>query len=248
VELMECGEEDVDDTVRSPLVVPVNLRVLLKILEFCRWRSAVERMEQDATIRQKMLEEWINFDQALLFEIILAANTLGFQCLLDLTCRCVANMIKGKNPEEIRKTFNIKNDFTPEEEEKVRKENEWCDETWTPPQPPVPQPVTNPDPNLLQRLIDMDFSTEVASRALVATQNDFDAALDYILQQTPQQPVFIPLQTVSSPERVVPPAETRRADPEKVQQLLEMGFDREMVEVALLETNNDVSSAVQLLS
>jgi len=93
----------------------------------------------------------------------------------------------------------------------------------------------------------MDFSTEVASRALVATQNDFDAALDYILQQTPQQPVFIPLQTVSSPERVVP-AETRRADPEKVQQLLEMGFDREMVEVALLETNNDVSSAVQLLS
>ena len=27
----------------------------------------------------------------------------------------VANMIKGKTPEEIRKTFNIRNDFTPEE-------------------------------------------------------------------------------------------------------------------------------------
>ena len=37
-------------------------------------------------------------------------------------------MIKGKTPEEIRKTFNIKNDFTPEEEEQVRKENEWCEE------------------------------------------------------------------------------------------------------------------------
>jgi len=24
--------------------------------------------------------------------------------------------------------FNIKNDFTPEEEERVRKENEWCEE------------------------------------------------------------------------------------------------------------------------
>ena len=28
-------------------------------------------------------------------------------------------MIKGKTPEEIRKTFNIKNDFTPAEEEQV---------------------------------------------------------------------------------------------------------------------------------
>ena len=28
-------------------------------------------------------------------------------------------MIKGKTPEEIRKTFNIKNDFTEEEEAQV---------------------------------------------------------------------------------------------------------------------------------
>jgi hypothetical protein len=32
-------------------------------------------------------------------------------------------MIKGKSVEEIRKTFNIVNDFTPEEEEQIRKEN-----------------------------------------------------------------------------------------------------------------------------
>jgi len=34
----------------------------------------------------------------------------------DVGCKTVANMIKGKSPEEIRKLFNIVNDFTPEEE------------------------------------------------------------------------------------------------------------------------------------
>ena len=60
--------------------------------------------------------------------MILAANYLDIKGLLDVTCKTVANMIKGKTPEEIRKTFNIKNDFTPDEEEKVRKENEWVEE------------------------------------------------------------------------------------------------------------------------
>nr|GEW70474.1 SKP1-like protein 1A [Tanacetum cinerariifolium] len=32
----------------------------------------------------------------------------------------------GKTPEEIHKTFNIKNDFTLEEEEEVRRENAWA--------------------------------------------------------------------------------------------------------------------------
>lgn len=34
----------------------------------------------------------------------------------------------GKTPEQIRKTFNIVNDFTPEEEEAVRAENRWAEE------------------------------------------------------------------------------------------------------------------------
>ena len=59
---------------------------------------------------------------------MILSNVLILQGLLDVTCKTVANMIKGKTPEEIRKTFNIKNDFTPSEEEQVRKENEWCEE------------------------------------------------------------------------------------------------------------------------
>ncbi|TPX33082.1 hypothetical protein SmJEL517_g03928 [Synchytrium microbalum] len=72
--------------------------------------------------------EFMNVDQGTLFELILAANYLDMKNLLDLGCKTVANMIKGKSVEEIRKTFNIVNDFTPEEEEQIRKENEWCED------------------------------------------------------------------------------------------------------------------------
>jgi len=78
------------------------------------------------------VQEWyasfVDIDQEKLFELILAANFMDIKPLLDLTCAAVASLIKGKTPEEIRKTFNIVNDFTPEEEAAVREENKWCEE------------------------------------------------------------------------------------------------------------------------
>lgn len=72
--------------------------------------------------------EFLKVDQGTLFELLLAANYLGIDGLLDAACKTVANQIKGKGAEEIRKTFNIQNDFTPEEEAEARRENEWCEE------------------------------------------------------------------------------------------------------------------------
>ena len=88
--------------------------------------------ESDTEINSNALKidpwdkEFCKVEQEDLFKLILAANFLDIKPLLELGCKTVANMIRGKTPDEIRKTFNIKNDFTPEEEEQIRKENEWC--------------------------------------------------------------------------------------------------------------------------
>ncbi len=58
----------------------------------------------------------------------MAANYLDIKSLLDLSCAKIATLIKGKTPEEIRKTFNIVNDFTPEEEAQIREENKWAED------------------------------------------------------------------------------------------------------------------------
>ena len=58
----------------------------------------------------------------------LAANYLNIPKLLWLTTRNYANMLKGKTQDEIRAQFNIENDFTPAELERVQKENKWCEE------------------------------------------------------------------------------------------------------------------------
>jgi S-phase kinase-associated protein 1 len=130
----------------------VNESVLKKVIEWCEHHKNDPQPAQDddSDSRKKTtdIEEWdqkfMQVDQEMLFEIILvgsptliassrtnhwqASNYLDIKPLLDVGCKTVANMIKGKSPEEIRKTFNITNDFTPEEEEQIRRENEWAED------------------------------------------------------------------------------------------------------------------------
>ncbi|CZT05299.1 hypothetical protein WAI453_005096 [Rhynchosporium graminicola] len=129
----DLGEGAID----TPVPIPnVNESVLKKVIEWCEHHKAdpATTTDDDSDSRKKTtdIEEWdqkfMQVDQEMLFEIILASNYLDIKPLLDVGCKTVANMIKGKSPEEIRKTFNITNDFTPEEEEQIRRENEWAED------------------------------------------------------------------------------------------------------------------------
>ncbi|THU69378.1 hypothetical protein C4D60_Mb08t13780 [Musa balbisiana] len=124
-----------DGCAESGIPLPnVTSRILAKVIEYCNKHvdASSKSGEDGATgsVADEDLKAWdaefVKVDQATLFDLILAANYLNIKSLLDLTCQTVADMIKGKTPEEIRKTFNIKNDFTPEEEEEIRRENQWA--------------------------------------------------------------------------------------------------------------------------
>jgi len=127
----------IDDTGTDTVIPLPNVTgsILSKVIEYCKFHVAAEKKvgtggdEKPAKPDEEVKNfdaEFVKVDQGTLFELILAANYLNIKSLLDLTCQTVANMIKGKTPEEIRKTFNIPNDFTPEEEEEVRRENQWA--------------------------------------------------------------------------------------------------------------------------
>ncbi|ORY52280.1 E3 ubiquitin ligase SCF complex, Skp subunit [Rhizoclosmatium globosum] len=125
--------EDVGEADDQPIPLPnVSGAILQKVRHHAQRRPPAAPEEETKPKSSEDIEErdkeFMNVDQGTLFEIILAANYLDMKNLLDLGCKTVANMIKGKSVEEIRKTFNIVNDFTPEEEEQIRKENEWCED------------------------------------------------------------------------------------------------------------------------
>jgi len=122
--------EDTGADVAIPLQ-NVSGKDLTKVIEYCTFKVNSKKKNADGNVMsEEDVKNWesdfVKVDQGTLFQLILAANYLNIKELLDLTCFTVASMIRGKSPEEIRKAFNIKNDFTPEEEEEVRREHQWA--------------------------------------------------------------------------------------------------------------------------
>ncbi|XP_071703175.1 SKP1-like protein 1B [Rutidosis leptorrhynchoides] len=117
-------DECADSTVPLPYVLS---KTPTKVIEYCKKHMEPENnADKDSKKLKAFDSEFIkDVDKETLFDLILAVNFLNIKGLFDLTCQAAADMIEGKTCEEVRKTFNIKNDFTPKEEEEVGRENAW---------------------------------------------------------------------------------------------------------------------------
>ncbi len=130
----------VDSGAEEEIPLPnVKSAVLKKVIEFCRHAldsppTEIEKPLKSANMQEVVADKWyaayIEVEQELLFELILAANYLDIKPLLELGCASVAAMMKGKTPEQIRQLFHIEKDFTPEEEAQIIAENKWAEESF----------------------------------------------------------------------------------------------------------------------
>ncbi|KAI1299377.1 Suppressor of kinetochore protein 1 [Halotydeus destructor] len=68
------------------------------------------------------------WEKPVLYEVLQACNYLDLRPLLEICCKTIANMIKGKSVEQVREILQIQSDYTPEEEEQLKKENAWAED------------------------------------------------------------------------------------------------------------------------
>ncbi|KAF8713651.1 Skp1 family, dimerization domain, partial [Rhizoctonia solani] len=124
-------QDDPDARPRDPVSLPnVNAATFQKIVEYCEHHKddvIPPPQEVDSftnhigfgSIQPINIDDWdrrfMQVEEKMIFDIILAANYLDIKPLLDLGTKTIGELIKGKSPEEIRRLLNIANDFTPEE-------------------------------------------------------------------------------------------------------------------------------------
>ena len=98
---IDLGISEADD---EPVPLPnVNAGILRKVIAWAQHHKDDPPLPEDEENKEKRTDdidpwdqEFLKVDQGTLFELILAANYLDIKGLLDVTCKTVANMIKGR--------------------------------------------------------------------------------------------------------------------------------------------------------
>ena len=124
------GRADDDGVVELP---NVSAATLSRVIEYVERHFDADESDPSSSFNPsdddplaRFDEELVSVDNDTLFDLLEAANFLNIVKLLDLTCKAVAEQMRGKTTDEIRKKFHIVNDYTKEEEEDVRMENSWA--------------------------------------------------------------------------------------------------------------------------
>lgn len=131
-----------DDAATAATTIPlpnVYSRELDRIVQYCRqhciFRDAGASAKKDAKDFNAEFVRVMSDEE--LKALLLAANYLNMNDLLEFLSQTIATRIQNKSVKFVRKFFGVVNDYTPEEEARFREENAWAfqgveedDEEW----------------------------------------------------------------------------------------------------------------------
>ena len=121
-------DEDTENDLEIPLP-NVKSDTLERIIRFCVHHETYPMKEIKKPLKSSVMKEIVpewdaefidSLSQPDLYDLILAANYMDFAYLLDLACAKVASTLKGKTSAEIRANMGITEEFTPEEEARIK--------------------------------------------------------------------------------------------------------------------------------
>ncbi len=145
----------IDDTVDNGEILKIsklNKYIFKKIIEllehqvyFAKKEEMVKAMQSGGKyekIKTKATEDlkeegtawettFTTVDVSTLVQLCLGANFLNCQKSLEYFTNAIKEILKRRTPQQSREHCNIENDFTPAEEEKVRKDNNWTETPFT---------------------------------------------------------------------------------------------------------------------
>ena len=115
-----------DGNIEEAIPLPtVSKETLEKVIEFCTYLKDNTPPEIEKPLRSTNLHDvtttwyadFVDKDlEPFIYDLLLAANFMDIKPLVELCCAKIGSQIKNKSIPEVRKLFNIVNDFTPEEE------------------------------------------------------------------------------------------------------------------------------------
>ncbi len=92
----------------------VTTGALARVRDYCLTHAG--RKPLTASSLAAYDEALVKLEPSALCELASAAYHLEVKGVVDLSCQAIAQLLKGKSPAEIRRTFNILYDFTPEDQ------------------------------------------------------------------------------------------------------------------------------------
>ena len=134
------SDEDEDDNNTSTTKYPIDLapnnvtsEVLEKVIDFCTHYKEDPMKEIPSPFPESddlqisdLVQQWYadfcaGLERKVLFQLLISANYMNIQPLLDLSCLAVAKHIHRKSEDEIREIFNIKKPDLAERKEQEEK-------------------------------------------------------------------------------------------------------------------------------